>query len=86
MTAERDLSRVWLDSGWWVQPNGTKRLLTWNAGTHELSLQPIGREEPIILAIIATEEEVRRRLDGWPDHAGTKDGLGWLAQRLDGVR
>jgi len=41
---------------------------------------------PIVLAVIDTEEEVNRRLDGWADHNTTKEGLAWLAQRLDGCR
>lgn len=82
----RDPEFTWADFGWWLMPTGMKRLLSWNAGTGELALHPLGREEEIVLTVIADEEEVRRRLDGWPDHAGTKEGLGWLAQRLDGVR
>jgi hypothetical protein len=82
----RDPEFTWADFGWWLMPTGVKRLLTWNEASGELTLQPLGREPVIVLTVIKDEEEVRRRLDGWPDHAGTKDGLGWVAQRLEGVR
>lgn len=75
---------TWWDAGWWTMPTGVKRLLSWNAGTHELSLIPIGREAPIVLAVIADEDDVRRRLAGWQEHCDTKEGLEWLAQQLEG--
>ena len=79
--------RVWADFGWWVQTNGRRRLLSWNQATKELSLWPLDRtENPIVLAVIETEDEVRRRLDGWDAYNDTKDGLGWLARRLEGCR
>jgi hypothetical protein len=78
---------VWCDFGWWSQPGGQKKLLSWNAATKELSFWPLTRwDEPIILAVIPDEDEVRARLEGWPDHNNTPDGLGWLAQRLEGYR
>lgn len=77
---------VWLDFGWWPQPSGVKRLLSWNAETHELSFWPLGREAPIVLAVIENEDEVRARLDGWAEHNSTEGGLEWLAARLDGYR
>ena len=85
MTAP-DAPFVWLDFGWWKQPSGIVKLLSWNAANGELAFWPLGREETIILAVIPTEEEVRRRLEGWAEHCGTRDGLGWLAQRLEGCR
>jgi hypothetical protein len=81
-----DARFIWLDFGWWPQPGGTKKLLSWNAETHELTFWPIAREAPILLAVIPDEDDVRRRLDGWADHNDTKEGLAWLAQRLDGCR
>lgn len=82
----REPEYCWTDFGWWLMPTGMKRLLSWNAGTGQLSLFPLGREPEIVLAVVADEAEVQRRLEGWAEHAGTKDGLGWLAQRLEGVR
>lgn len=77
----------WVDFGWWPQPSGLKRLLSWNLATKELTFWPLHRaEEPMVLAVILDEDEVRRRLDGWAEHNTTKEGLGWLAQRLDGCR
>jgi hypothetical protein len=87
MSADPDLSHVWRDAGWWIQPDGTRRLLSWNAATHELKFWALDRREPdMVLAVIATEDELVRRLDGWADHCDTKEGLAWLAQRLDGCR
>ena len=83
-----DPSTIWADFGWWLMPNGTRRLLSWNAATHELklwSLNPTSKEDAIF-AVIDTEDEVRRRLDGWQDHNDTKEGLSWLAGRLEGCR
>lgn len=78
-----DLSTVWRDAGWWVQPDGTRRLLSWNAATHELKFWGLDRRQAdLIVAVISTEEEVVRR----PDHVDTKEGLAWLAQRLEGCR
>ena len=78
---------MWLDFGWWVQPTtGIRKLLSWNAETKELAFWPINREPPIVLAIIADEDEVRRRLEGWEAHSMTREGMGWLAGRLEGCR
>lgn len=77
----------WLDRGWWVHPDGQRRLLSWNAGTHELAFHSLHRfDRPIILAVIDTETEVIRRLDGWEAHNDQPGGLGWLAGRLEGCR
>lgn len=83
-----DLSTIWADFGWWVMPDGARRLLSWNAATHELKLWALDptRKKDTILAVIDTEDEVRRRLDGWSDHNDTREGLAWLAQRLEGCR
>lgn len=78
---------VWADYGWWLMPDGTRRLLSWNAATHELKLWSLHRlQRDIVLAVIPGELEVNRRLEGWADHNDTKDGLGWLAARLEGCR
>lgn len=87
MTPEADLTNVWRDAGWWVMPNGTRRLLSWNAATHELKLWALDRSHPdTVLAVIGTEDEMIRRLEGWEMHNNTRDGLSWLAQRLEGCR
>lgn len=78
---------VWLDCGWWLQPNGQRRLLSWNAATKELAFWPLNRQqEPDVVAVIDDENEVRRRLQGWEAHNESKEGLSWLAQRLEGHR
>lgn len=84
--ATPDAKLLWLDFGWWSMSNGTKKLLSWNQGTHELCLWPLAREAPIVLAVIIDEDEVRRRLEGWESHNSEKEGLSWLAQRLEGCR
>lgn len=83
-----DPSTIWADFGWWLMPNGSRQLLSWNAATHELKLWSLNptRREDTILTIIRDEDELRRRLDGWQDHNDTKEGLTWLAQRLEGRR
>lgn len=78
---------MWCDFGWWPQGSGRKRLLSWNAETKELSFWPLHREEqPVVLAVIDDEDEVRQRLQGWEMHNTDNEGLAWLAQRLDGCR
>lgn len=78
---------VWCDFGWWTQSTGQKRLLSWNAGTKELTFWPLARwEEPLVLAVIADEDEVRRRLEGWEAYNTSKEGLDWLASRLEGCQ
>lgn len=88
-----DLENVWLDRGWWLMPNGQRRLLSWNAATKELRLWGLKRwideedaTDHLVLAVIETEDEVVRRLDGWDAHNDTKEGLSWLAAQLDGCR
>lgn len=89
-----DLSTVWADFGWWLMPDGRRRLLSWNAATHELKFWSLNRQEEeedkkerrLVVAVIHHEDEVRRLLDGWSDHNDTREGLAWLAQRLEGCR
>lgn len=68
-----------VDFGYWRTSSGRRQLLTWHT---EGSLY-LGDQ---IVAVIPEEIEVRRRLEGWAEHAGTPDGAGWLAQRLEGCR
>lgn len=82
---------VWLDRGWWWTTNHagqlTRRLLSWNAATHNLTLLANNNyETDMVLAVIDTEEEVVRRLEGWEDYVESRNGLVWLAQRLEGLR
>lgn len=87
LTCSSDSANVWLDSGWWVHPDGTRRLLSWNAASHELKFWAVDRrDKDLVLAVIDTEAEVVRRLEGYADHCDTKEGLSWLAQRLEGCR
>lgn len=68
-----------IDFGFWVTPSGQRHLLTWNPnGVLTLGASAV--------AHISDELDVRTRLAGWPDHCETRDGLGWLAQRLEGCR
>lgn len=85
--SERAPEHIWYDSGWWLMPDGTRRLLSWNAATHELKLWGLtDRQTDEILAVIDTEDEVRERLTGWEQYNDTPEGLGWLAARLEGCR
>lgn len=68
-----------VDFGYWRAPGGRRQLLTWHT-TGELYLGDI------VVAVISDEIDVRRRLEGWAEHAGTPEGNGWLAQRLEGCR
>ena len=69
----------------WRLSDGRRGLLTWSPFNGELVLQhPDGRS--FILTVIYSEAELRRRLDGWAEHSSTREGLGWLAQRLEGCR
>ena len=84
-------SAVWLDKGWWWTTNHagqlTRRLLTWNAATQHLTLLANNNyETDMVLAVIPTEAEVIKRLEGWEDYVESKNGLTWLTQRLEGLR
>lgn len=86
-----DADRVWLDRGWWWTTNHagqlTRRLLSWNAGTQELTLLAnTNYETNMVLAVIDTEDEVISRLHGWEDYVDSKNGLAWLAGRLEAHR
>jgi len=70
----------------WRLPNGQRCLLCWHVLTGELVLHRPDQNRNDILAVIYSEAELRRRLDGWTDHADLKDGLAWLAGQLDGCR
>lgn len=92
MSANDFAHLIWLDRGWWLQPNGTRRLLSWNAGTKELrlySIDPRPRDDDkgdLILAVIDSEEEVNERLQGWEQHNDNPDGMAWLAEQLKGCQ
>jgi hypothetical protein len=73
-----------LDLGWWRMRNGQRRLLTWWSDSGALTLDGPGGTD--VLAVIYDEDELRRRLTGWADHCDTREGLGWLAQQLEGNR
>lgn len=73
------------DWGYWRLSDGRRGLLTWNSCTGVLEMRhPAGQN--ILLAVIADELDLRRRLEGWAEHCTTREGLGWLAQRLEGCR
>lgn len=70
-----------LDFGWWILRNGQRRLLTWWSDTGALILG-----DTDVVALIYDEDDLRRRLAGWPEHCDLKDGLGWVATQLEGCR
>jgi hypothetical protein len=73
-----------LDFGWWRTASGQRQLLSWWADSGALTLDGPGGTD--VLAVISDEDDLRRRLSGWADHCDTREGLGWLAQRLEGTR
>ena len=75
-----------LDFGYWKLPNGRRALLCWNPNNGQLVLHHPDGLTNDLLAVVYSEPELRRRLDGWEFHATLKDGLGWLAGQLDGAR
>lgn len=73
-----------IDFGYWALRDGRRALLTWWPGPGTLTLSgPDGQQT---IAVIPNEDEIRRRLEGYPEHADTPDALGWLASALDGAR
>ena len=69
-----------LDFGMWRIGTGQRRLLSWDPNSGALTLDG----DPI--AFCTDEDDLRRRLLGWPDHCDLADGLGWVAQQLQGCR
>lgn len=75
-----------IDFGQWVLPDHRQALLCWHCLSGELVLhRPDGKTNDL-LAVITSETELRRRLDGWEHHNFTGNGLAWLAAQLDGCR
>lgn len=72
-------AHYFVDFGWFRAPGGRRQLLTW----HTSGALYLGEN---VVAVILDEEEVRRRLEGWENHAGTPEGTGWLASVLSGCR
>jgi hypothetical protein len=70
-----------LDLGWWYLHNGQRHLLTWWPDTGALIL---GDHD--VIAIVHDEDDLRLRLAGWEFHCDLRDGLGWVAQQLQGCR
>lgn len=70
----------------WRLPSGQRCLLCWHVRSGELVLHRPDQNRNDILAVIYSEAEVRRRLDGWTEHCDLSDGLAWLAGQLDGCR
>lgn len=69
------------DLGWWTLRNGQRRLLTWWPDTGAIILG-----DTDVLAICHDENDLRRRLEAWPDHCDLPGGLGWVAAQLEGCR
>lgn len=70
-----------LDLGWWRATNGQRRLLTWWPDTGALVFG-----DTDVIAVVHDEDDLRRRLEDWPSHCDLRDGLGWVAQQLEGCR
>jgi hypothetical protein len=68
----------------WLTSSGQRRLLTFWADCGAVTLDGPGGLD--VLAIVHNEDDLRRRLDGWADHCDLRDGLGWVAQQLEGCR
>jgi hypothetical protein len=76
---------VWLDRGWWLMRDGQRRLLSWNAETKEVSFWALDRfQENVVLAKVATEDEVLVRLADYDTHCDSVAELRWLAEQLEG--
>ena len=73
-----------LDFGWWRIRGGQRRLLTFWPDSGVITLDGPGGLD--VLAIVHDEDDLRRRLAGWEDHCDLPDGLGWVAQQLEGCR
>jgi hypothetical protein len=69
-----------IDLGMWRIRGGQRRRLTWDPDTGIVALDG----DP--LAVCTDEDDFRRRLDGWLEHCDLADGLGWVAQQLEGCR
>lgn len=69
-----------VDFGYWRAGLGQRRLLSWDPNSGAITLDG----DPI--AICHDEDDLRRRLLGWPDHCDLIDGLGWVATQLQGCR
>ncbi len=69
-----------LDFGYWRVGLGQRRLLSWNPDSGALTLDG----DPI--AFCQDEDDLRRRLLGWPDHSDLPNGLAWVATQLEGCR
>lgn len=74
------------DFGWWRISDGRRGLLSWDPATGSLTMFHPNGEACYCLAVITDEIDLRRRLEGWAEHCETREGLGWLAQRLEGCR
>jgi hypothetical protein len=68
----------------WHLSDGRRGLLSWYPSGELVLSHPDGRQ--FLLAVIIDEMDLRRRLSGWADHSSTREGLGWLASRLEGCR
>ena len=73
-----------LDIGWWRMHDGRRRLLTYWPDCGAVTLDGPGGLD--ILAICHDEDDLRRRLAGWETHCDRRDGIGWIAQQLEGCR
>jgi hypothetical protein len=58
--------------------------LTWWSDSGAVTLDGPGGLD--VLAVVYDEDDIRRRLDGWEFHCDLRDGLGWVAQQLEGCR
>jgi hypothetical protein len=75
-----------VDFGDWVLPDHRRAQLCWHVLSGELVLHHPSARRNDLLAVIYSEGELRRRLDGWEHHCFTSNGLAWLAGQLEGCR
>jgi hypothetical protein len=75
-----------VDFGWWVLPDHRRGLLCWHCRSGDLVLHRPDGQTNDLLAVIFSETEIRRRLEGWEHHCLNGNGLAWLAGQLEGCR
>lgn len=71
---------TFISLGDWATPTGP-RTLTWWADTGAVVLG-----DTDLIACCEDEDDFRRRIVGYEAHRDQRDGLGWLAQQLEGCR
>lgn len=68
--------------GWWSDPRGFRRLLTWDPATGELTLEPGHRERAELLAVIPNRVILGAVLNGWADECDKTNSQEWLRRQV----